>query len=61
MAEIWCAGKKVADQDYGRHPEAGDLLELAIGGRTGEYEVERKAVFYSRQGKMTERIFVKPC
>jgi hypothetical protein len=58
MSEIWLNGAAVAQQNFNRHPEKGDIIELDVNGPYEDYVVERKAVFYDRQGGMTERIFV---
>jgi len=59
MSEIWLNGAMVAQQNYpNRHPDKGDIIELSLDGPYEEFVVERKAVFYDRQGGMTERIFV---
>ncbi|HEV2818114.1 MAG TPA: hypothetical protein VGW40_12935 [Allosphingosinicella sp.] len=61
MAEIWLGGARVAERNYNRHPEKGDIIELAVGGDPPrDFVVERKAVYYDRQGGMTERIYVAP-
>lgn len=57
--EIWWGGEAVAERDFGRSPEVGDILRLEVAGATDDYEVTRKAVFYDLQGGMTGRLFVE--
>jgi hypothetical protein len=57
--EIWCGGDVVAERDFGRSPEVGDILQLVVAGETEEYVVTRKAVFYDNEGEMTGRLYVE--
>lgn len=57
--EIWLAGEVVAERNFGRAPEVGDLVEIEVGGDVADYVVTRRAVYYDRQGGMTGRLFVE--
>lgn len=57
--EIWWGGEVVAERDFGRSPEVGDILQLELDGDTDDYVVTRKLVFYDTEGGMTGRLYVE--
>jgi len=60
MAEIWLGKARVGSADYDRAPDPGDIVELEVNGKYGDYSVERRAVYYDRNGGKTLRLYVAP-